>query len=579
MLQKLADGGLIRLWQERVLRDPLGLRRAVERDLPPLATEDQGKAVRRIGETVQAGRFEAFVLRGVTGSGKTEVYMRVIAAALLRDEQDRDAGAIVLVPEIALTPQLVNRFRARFGEMVAVLHSALTPGERYDQLTRISRGDARIVIGPRSALFAPLRRLTVIVMDECHDSSFKQQSGVRYHARDVALVLARHANAVCILGSATPGCRELHLVANQHATRLDMASRVLGRPMPESELVDLRTADRLRDEELDRPSLLSRRLVDAIADTVGRNEQAIVLHNRRGFATTVVCAACGAPFECPDCAISLTVHRRQGRMRCHYCDHTEPLDQSCPSCKATNLLHVGSGTERLEETLANAIPGMTVRRFDRDTASGRRLLDTLNAFRQRRIDVLVGTQMLAKGHDFPAVTLVGVALAETGLRVPDYLAAERTFQLLTQVSGRAGRGEVPGRVIVQTYSPDHPAIRMALGHDHAAFSAWEMEQRRRTNYPPFAHLALVESKSKDLAAAQRAITAAAGCLRGLDLEVRGPVAAGVSRIRGVHRFHALIRSRQRPPLHAGLHALASRVTPHLPANVRLHVDVDPTEFS
>lgn len=575
MLQEMADQGLLRLWEQRVLRDPLGLRTKLERDLPPLATGEQNEVVRRIVQTVRAETFETFVLRGVTGSGKTEVYMRVIAAAL--QEPDR-GGAIVLVPEIALTPQLVGRFRARFGDQIAVLHSALTDGERYDQLTRIAAGNAPIVIGPRSALFAPLRRVAVVVLDECHDASFKQQSGVRYHARDVAVVLAKNAGAVCILGSATPGLRELHMCEQGRATRLDMNHRVHGRPMPTAELIDLRVTDRLRDEETGRLSLLSTPLLNALTEVVRRGEQAIILHNRRGFATTAVCTGCGDPFACPDCAVSLTVHRGQGRMRCHYCDRTEPLEQSCRNCGGSNLLHVGAGTERLEQTISAAVPGARVHRFDRDTATGQRLLDTLEKFRRRELDILVGTQMLAKGHDFPGVTLVGVALAETGLRVPDYLAAERTFQLLTQVAGRAGRGDMPGKVLVQTYAPHHTAIVSALTHDHAAFCAWELQQRRATRYPPFVHLALIEAKDRSPEVAQRVITTAVEFIRKTQLEVRGPVAAGISKVRGVYRFHALVRSDTRPPLHRGLELLRHRVMPRIPSTARLSIDVDPTDF-
>ena len=577
LLEKLADAGLIRLWQERVLRDPLGLRAKIEPDLPPLATGEQNDAVRQICEPMLAGRFAAFVLRGVTGSGKTEVYMRVIAAALAKVEGA--AGAIVLVPEIALTPQLVGRFRARFGDQVAVLHSALSDGERYDQLTRVATGQARIVIGPRSALFAPLPKLAVVVLDECHDASFKQQSGVRYHARDVALVLARNSGAVCVLGSATAGLRDLHLCEAGRAMRLDMRRRVHGRPLPSSQLVDLRVAERLRDTETGRPSLLSVPLVEAIAEVVGKGEQAIVLHNRRGFATTAVCMGCGAPFECPDCAVSLTVHASQQRMRCHYCDRSEPLEQSCPSCGHAHLLHVGTGTERLESTLAEHIPGLRAQRFDRDTATGRRLVQTLDAFRRHELDVLVGTQMPAKGHDFPTVTLVGVALAETGLRVPDYLAAERTFQLLTQVAGRAGRGALAGRVIVQTFAPEHPAITLALTHDHAGFSAYELQQRRNARYPPFCHLALVESRDKTPELARAVIEKATATLRQLGLEVRGPVAAGVAKVRGIFRFHALVRSEDRALLHNGLRRMRDASVGKLPTSTRLTIDIDPSDFA
>ncbi len=455
MLEGLAERGLLVLSQRRVLRDPLGLRATVERDTPPLPTLEQAAAMDVLLPALRSGQGQGFLIRGVTGSGKTEIYLRLISDALDPQDEREAGGAIVLVPEIALTPQLVSRFRARFGDRVAVLHSAMSEGERFDQYSRVRSGDAPIVIGPRSALFGPMPNLRVIVLDECHDPSFKQQTGVRYHARDVALMLAREAGAVCILGSATPGCEDIALAERGDLTRIDLFERVSGRSLPEARCIDLRHAQRATDPEEDMPSLLSMELIEAVAATVRRGDQAMILHNRRGFATSLVCRGCGAAVECQDCAVSLTLHQRARRLRCHWCARSEPVEQSCRHCGSNNLLAVGSGTERLEQTLAAHIPGVRVARFDRDTATGKRMLQTLDAFRERRLDVLVGTQMLAKGHDFPAVTLVGIALAEQGLRQPDFRAAERTFQLLTQVAGRAGRGERPGQVLVQTLAPEH----------------------------------------------------------------------------------------------------------------------------
>ena len=317
----------------------------------------------------------------------------------------------------------------------------------------------------------------------------------------------------------------------------------------------------------------------AVAETVKRGEQAILLHNRRGFATSMLCQTCGSTLDCPECAVTLTWHRNQGRLRCHLCDHSVSSDASCPKCQGRNLLAIGAGTERIEDTLAAAVPQARMARFDRDTAAGQRLHDTLEKFARQELDVLVGTQMLAKGHDFPAVTLVGIVLAESGLQIPDFRASERTFQLLTQVAGRAGRGHKPGRVLVQTYMPDHPAIQAALRHDHAGFVQAELANRQRFGYAPFMHLALLETRHLEESRAQAAMIALVERARALGLEVRGPLYAGVARVRGIWRWHALVRSRDRRPLHAGLRVLEREVVPHLPSGVTYSVDVDPYAFS
>jgi primosomal protein N' (replication factor Y) len=575
MLKGLADRGLLRLWHERVLRDPLGLREAVPRDSAPALHGEQAAAVAAMVADLDQRRYGAHLLHGVTGSGKTEVYLHVIAAAL---EQGR--GALVLIPEIALTPQLVQRFRARFGDQVAALHSAMSEGERLDAFERIQAGERRIVIGPRSALFAPLPGLGVIVVDECHDPSFKQHAGLRYHARDVALVRARAAAAVCVLGSATPGCEEMALAQAGRLQVLPLRQRAVALSLPAVTTVDLREAERLTDAESpDRPSLLTAQLVEAVRETVQRGEQAILLHNRRGFATSMICRGCGSAVECPECAISLTWHRASGRLRCHGCDLSLADAISCPACGSRNLLGVGAGTERIEGTLAAAIPGLRIARFDRDTAVGQRLLDTLQRFRQGQLDVLVGTQMLAKGHDFPAVTLVGVVLAEASLRIPDFRAAERTFQLLTQVAGRAGRGSKPGRVLVQTYQPSHFAVAAALQQDHATFSAHEMQVRQQAGYPPFVHVALLEARHADPELARASLKQAVEALRQQGADVRGPVLAAVARLRNIWRVHALVRHGDRTTLHRQLAWLRAHVLPQLPSAVEISLDVDPQGFS
>ena len=455
----------------------------------------------------------------------------------------------------------------------------MTEGERLDQLAQVASGKRRIVVGPRSALFAPVADLGVIVVDECHDSSFKQQNGLHYHARDVALARAKAASAVCVLGSATPGCEEMLLAQEGKLHLTELQLRATGGALPLARVIDLRESPRLRDEKEDRPSLLSEELVAAVAETVKRGEQAILLHNRRGFATSMLCQTCGSTLDCPECAVTLTWHRNQGRLRCHLCDHSVSSDASCPKCQGRNLLAIGAGTERIEDTLAAAVPQARMARFDRDTAAGQRLHDTLEKFARQELDVLVGTQMLAKGHDFPAVTLVGIVLAESGLQIPDFRASERTFQLLTQVAGRAGRGHKPGRVLVQTYMPDHPAIQAALRHDHAGFVQAELANRQRFGYAPFMHLALLETRHLEESRAQAAMIALVERARALGLEVRGPLYAGVARVRGIWRWHALVRSRDRRPLHAGLRVLEREVVPHLPSGVTYSVDVDPYAFS
>ncbi|MBK6918115.1 MAG: primosomal protein N' [Deltaproteobacteria bacterium] len=543
--------------------------------LPQTPTADQAQALTYLHGLLARGGFESVLLQGITGSGKTEVYLQLIASV-----RAQRRGAIVLVPEIALTPQLADRFRARFGDEVAVLHSGLTPRQRLDAWQQIRRGLRPIVIGARSAVFAPLPSLGVIVVDEEHDASFKQEDGVRYHGRDVALVRAKAAGVPVVLGSATPSLESYALAQAGRHHWLHLRQRPTPRPLPSVEVVPLSV------HRPDPESLMTARLRQSIAECAGAGEQAIVFLNRRGFTTTLVCDQCGSFQQCPDCsAPSMTYHLQRHRLMCHLCGHIEATPDRCSSCGWHELSHGGVGTERVESALARELPGIRVLRLDRDATRGRALFDTLARFRAREADVLVGTQMLSKGHDFPGVTLVGILQGDHGLALPDVRAAERTFQLLTQVAGRAGRGDRPGRVIIQAWAVDHPAIACAQRHDVDGFAALELEQRRRLDNPPHGHLALVRVSGLGAAAVQaraRALGQLASeriaRLPSPDLvRLLGPVPSPIERIDRRTRWQLLLRARERSPLRWVLQALRPRLGAEGSGATQTHafVDVDP----
>jgi primosomal protein N' (replication factor Y) len=566
----LAEGFLIESEAE-LRRDPF-LAAALPPDRPVEPSPAQAAALAAVTAALDAGGFAPFLLHGVTGSGKTEVYLRAIAAALERGET-----ALVLVPEIALTPQLVGRFRARFAGReaeLAVLHSGLSDGERYDAWRAIARGEARIVIGARSAVFAPLARPGIIVVDEEHEASYKQAEGLRYHARDLALLRGQMAGSVVLLGSATPALTTFHRAHTGPLGYLPLAERVEGRPLPAVELLDLREA---RPEG---EGSLSPALAAALGETLERGEQALLLLNRRGFAPYLLCADCGLTFHCPNCAITLTFHRARRQLRCHYCDHAEAPPDLCPRCLGSGLAPQGAGTERLEEELAALLPQARLARMDRDTTARKgahqRLVERMAA---GEVDILIGTQMVAKGHDFPAVTLVGVVGADSTLNLPDFRSAERTFALLAQVAGRAGRGELPGRVLIQTWAPDHYALDCAARHDYAGFSALELAFRRELGYPPFGHLVNLVLAGNDAAQVQRgAQTLAAALERGAGAaELLGPAPCPLARLRGKSRFQLLLKAPERPPLRRLL-ARLPELRRQLPAGVALAVDVDPVDM-
>jgi primosomal protein N' (replication factor Y) len=509
------------------------------------------------------------LLHGVTGSGKTEVYLRAIAAALAHDRQ-----ALVLVPEIALTPQLVGRFRARFGgrESIAVLHSGLADGERHDAWRRIARGEARIVIGARSAVFAPLPRPGIIVVDEEHEGSYKQGEGFRYHARDLALLRGQMTGATVLLGSATPALTTYHRAKSGAIGFRELSARVNARPLPTVTLLDLRGKPPAGS--------LSPPLQQALAETLAAGEQALLLLNRRGFAPYLLCSECGATFRCPNCAITLTYHQGRRQLRCHYCDFMQAPPESCPGCGGIRIFPEGAGTERLAEELAAAFPEARLARMDRDTTARKGAhQQLLTAMLAGDIDLLVGTQMVAKGHDFPGVTLVGVVDADATLNFPDFRSAERTFALLTQVAGRAGRGDRPGRVLVQTRAPEHYALACAANHDYSAFYEQETAFRRALGYPPFGYLVnlvFAGNDSERTAAAADQLADALQVHAG-DVELLGPAPCPLARLRGKSRVQLLLKASSRPPLQR----LLQRLDPlrrTLPNGVALSVDVDPLDM-
>jgi primosomal protein N' (replication factor Y) len=488
-------------------------------------------------------------------------------------------GALVLVPEIALTPQLVARFRARFGDAVAVLHSALAEADRHQMWVKLRAGELRVAVGARSALFAPLLDLGLVVVDEEHDGSFKQEEGVRYHARDMALLRAHRAGAVAVLGSATPSLESMALARRGKIELIALPERATRASLPEVEIIDLKrygagpSGDRL----------LSMPLHRALASVLEAGQQAIIFLNRRGFAPAVVCEACGLVLSCKSCSVALTFHRGARHMRCHYCDHSEPLPARCTECGVGEVSLEGLGTEKLESTLAASFPQARVARLDRDVASGARSERVLDRMRAGEIDILVGTQMVTKGHDLPNVTLVGVVNADSALSMPDFRAAERGFQLLVQVAGRAGRRDQRGRVLIQTRNPDHAAVRCAAHHDVLGFVEHELGDRQDTGYPPFSRLALVRIDATDEDLARKTAGQLAAHARSRPevqqrlVTVLGPAPAPIARLRNRYRFRVMLRARERQPLRAVV-AVLQGAREQVDRKVRVVVDVDPVSM-
>ncbi len=579
----LVDRGFLEVERREVYRDPFASEPVPSPDDHEL-TDAQHEALETIRQARTRGEFEGFVLHGVTGSGKTEVYMRAIRDALEHGER-----ALVLLPEIALTPQFVAVFRGHFGNSIAVQHSGLTPAERFDQWRQIARDEVDIVIGARSALFAPLTNLGVLVVDEAHDTSFKQERGPRYNARDMALVRGKFESARVILGSATPSLESYY--NSRHGDRLTylpMPDRVDDHPMPEVEIVDMRG----RGDDASPSHVVSPKLYERLQETLQADKQAILFLNRRGFSPCVICADCGHVFECDHCDVSLTYHRRQEALRCHHCDFSLRMPESCPRCGDDGLDSRGIGTEQLESHLQNLYPEAAIDRLDRDTTTGKQIRELIGRFRDEKIDLLAGTQMVTKGHDFPGVVTVGVVLADLSLNFPDFRSNERTFQLLTQVSGRAGRGEETGRVYIQSYNPDHYAVQAAADHDYEQFADRELSLRRELSYPPFGHLVAIKFESKsdgrvtqaarDYASAARAILRNRPKLADQTF-LLGPALAPLSRLKGRARWQLLLKGDDRSKLRETTRRMLESVDhfdPHSSnyRNVRIIVDVDPVNL-
>jgi primosomal protein N' (replication factor Y) len=573
-LQTLVRRGLVRI-EERPAAFHLG---GIEpADGPFRLNETQTDALASLATAL--GGFHPFLLHGVTGSGKTAVYLAAMQRAL-----DKGLSSILLVPEIGLTPQTVGLLDVAFGNKVALLHSALTPEERSDQWRRIRRGEAPIVVGTRSAIFAPAPNLGLILVDEEHDQSYKQEETPRYNARDVAVMRAKLAGAVVVLGSATPSLESWQNSAQGKYTRIEMRDRVMNRPLPEVELVDMRT----EFKETGKEQLFSRALVEQTRLALDRGEQALILLNRRGYSFAVICRACGEKLECENCAIALTHHKPAGddagvaragqRLECHYCGYQRTVPARCPKCSSEHLYYLGAGSEQGEERLGEIFPGARIGRMDRDTVRGRYDMERLLArLHSGEINLLVGTQMIAKGHDIHGVTLVGVVGCDHSLSMPDFRAAERVFQLMTQVSGRAGRGELPGRVVVQTYYPDHYAIVAASKHDYTSFVERELKYRRWMHYPPFGVLANVLVQSGKLEEALGWSGALGKWFQQTAPEgvrVLGPCTAPIARIKGVYRFHLILKAGSRRALNTALRAMLAHADAANIPRRNLIVDVD-----
>ncbi len=567
-LKRLAEKGLVSFSRRRIERDPFEQAVALDPELRRrhTLTTEQADAYATLRALAGRQAFQTVLLHGVTGSGKTELYLR-----LAEDVRNSGRGVLLLVPEIALTPAVAALFRASFGDRVAIQHSALSDGERHDQWQRIRRGDVDVVVGTRSAVFAPIARLGLVIVDEEHDGSYKQDGVPRYHGRDVAVVRASHAGALAVLGSATPSMESYHNARQGRYTLIALERRVLDRPMASVTIVDMREEYASGGPDV----ILSRPLTEGLTARLERREQAIVLLNRRGFATAVFCRECGATLECPNCSVSLTIHKRINRARCHYCDYSVVVPRSCANCAGPYLEQVGFGTERVEAEIVARFPEARVARVDRDTVRRRgAIIGLLSRFAAGEIDVLVGTQMIAKGHDFPRVTLVGVVSADVGLGLADFRAAERTFQLLTQVAGRAGRGDILGEAIVQTIYPNHYSIRHACRQDYGAFFDEELNYRRAMRYPPAVALINVVIRARTQAGAMEDARDLVSALRaGSDSHsVLGPAPAPLSRLKGEHRAQLFIKGTHRAAMRTALQeALASR--PEL--RRRVVIDVDP----
>ena len=574
LIKSLEQQGYLSIHHKRVFRDPFGF--SITPDTAPILNQEQEQAVLLACRFLDKG-YKTFLLSGITGSGKTEVYMQVAAKVL-----EKGCTVLVLVPEIALITQMERRFRARFGECVSVLHSALSAGERYDQWIRIVKGEATIAIGARSAIFAPFDNIGVIVVDEEHDTSYKQEGNLRYNARDLAVVRAKQSECVALLGSATPSIQSYYNVTTHKFSELTLNKRVEQRPLPEISIVDLRQYKDARGIR----RYFSVELQRAMAETLDRGEQVLLFLNRRGYANFPVCGSCGQPMNCKHCDISLTLHQGSNAYRCHYCGFSRPAISSCDFCGSKKIKNLGIGTEKIQDMVSALFPKARVARMDRDTTTRKgAVLRLLKELRDKTTDVLVGTQMVAKGHDFPNITLVGIICADLSLSFPDFRAGERTFQLLAQVAGRAGRGERLGRVVLQTYNPEHFSILTAKQQDFRSFYQQEIGFRKALNYPPFSRMVQFKISGKDSQKTknhahfigdlcQRLKSMDAG--RYQSVEIMGPIEASLSKIAQRYRWQILLKGHKTSVLHQFIdQLLSSNATDFTHRHVKVAIDVDP----
>lgn len=568
VLEAVIDKGAASYVQQEVYRDPFT--KQVQKSTALQLTEEQEYALNSITTAFTQQQPTTFLLHGITGSGKTEVYLQTIDKVLQQGKQ-----AIMLVPEISLTPQMTERFRARFGEQVAVLHSGLSVGEKYDEWRKIQQGKVNVVVGARSAIFAPFTNIGIIILDEEHESTYKQEDAPRYHARDVAIWRSQFHGCPVILGSATPSLESYARAKKGVYHLLTLKERAMKQALPTVNVVDLR-------EELcsGNRSMFSKDLVEAISSRLQRQEQIVLFLNRRGYSSFVLCRDCGTVVQCPNCDISLTYHRSQEKIKCHYCGHEEHVPTTCPQCQSDHIRFFGTGTQKVEEELYRLFPEARVLRMDVDTTKQKGSHEAiLDAFGQGKADILLGTQMIAKGLDFPNITLVGVLSADTSLHLPDYRAAERTFQLLTQVSGRAGRHEKPGEVVIQTYTPEHYAVELSKAQLYEPFYEQEMALRRHSDYPPYYYIVLVQLSHEDVLMAADYAAKTADWLRSqlpFSVSIIGPTASSISRLQNRYRYQCLIKYKIEPTLIPILHRLLSLYrTEWIKKGVQLTIDLDP----
>lgn len=572
VLQSVIERGVASLTTEEIYRDPYAAR-TMEHSTKLNLTTEQQFALNEVVAAYEQGLSKTFLLHGITGSGKTEVYLQAIDRALQDGKE-----AIVLVPEISLTPQMTNRFKERFGALVAVLHSGLSAGEKYDEWRKIKRGEVKVVVGARSAIFAPFTKLGLIILDEEHEGTYKQDDSPRYHARDVAIWRAQYHGCPIILGSATPSLESYARAKKGNYSLLTLANRPKEQPLPEVAIIDMR--EQLKNGNR---SMFSLELAEAIRVRLDKKEQMVLFLNRRGHSSFVLCRDCGTVIECSNCDISMTYHRYQEIIKCHYCGDEKHVPSTCPECESEHIRFFGTGTQKVEEEIAKLFPEARVLRMDVDTTRKKGSHESiLQQFGEGKADILLGTQMIAKGLDFPNITLVGVLSADTTLHLADFRAAEKTFQLLTQVSGRAGRHDKKGEVVVQTYTPEHYAILFAQNHDYVSFYNQEMRLRKQFAYPPFTYVAMIQVTHEDVLMTAEYAHKAANWLKehlSNEAEIIGPSAATISRVQNRYRYQCLVKYKKEPNLPEIMQQLIKIYrTEWIKKGITLYVDLNPSSI-